>query len=941
MPEKTHRLAAIVFTDIVGYTRRMEENEQHTMQLLQRQREILFPLVKSYGGEVIKEIGDGLLMMFDSAVQAVRFAISVQQRLKDEELTIRAGIHIGDVIFKGGDVFGSAVNTAARIEPLAPPNGICISEDVCDQLKNKEEFQTFSLGKKELKGVSGSIEIFEVFIEGVSEKKKATLGSFFRLLWKRNVIQILAGYLIASWIIKQAVAAIVSRYLLSPYLIDLAWVLLLSLLPTVFLLAYFHGRRKKGSWTQVERFGLPINAVLSLLLLVLLFQGKDLGAATKQITLEDETGQKIIREIAKSEFRKDVGLFFFDNQSGDTSLDWLQYGFPTLLQTDLSQDIFIHIDPPYSYNAINKLRDAGYPDGLKAPLMLKKKIANELHKDYFISGSFNRQQNKWSLDLILYTTRSGKNLAEISLSDTNIFNLTDQASRSVKESLEIPEQHIAQTKDLAVSGVLTESFEALKNYIFGLKEIYLYNDFQQGIEFTEKAVEIDPDFATAHLTLAEYYFNNNQPQKAESSLKVTVDKDYKLLEWRRFYAKFFYYVSQQNADQAIAVVKMWSNLYPQDVLARIILAQRYLMKNDFRGAIDQYKSLIRMIPEEYDYVRSLGDIYERTGQYDSSLYYYQLYEKQHPEDILSYRNLGDTYQLLADFDGAIGYYNTALLIDPEDATTIVKLSVVKAKIGAFESAKELLLNALKNCKTAEDSMNLFVGLENITERTGEIIESFQYYQKKFEQYERILPPLRIMVFKTFMISKYIEVGREDEALEILQRIESEFQPPFDKVSAFGYLFYYTDMEQPQKAGEYIDVANQLIEGFGEQVLLLNIYYAEARIAEQLSNYKEAIVKYMEYQMLSPTDDNSFRWLARCHSQDGSMGKAVEMIQEALRLDPYDAKSHYEAARIYKKDGDIQKAREHINKALEIWKNADPVYKPAQKARSFQASLDTA
>ncbi len=72
MSEESHKLAAIVFTDIVGYTRRMEENEQQTMQLLQKQREIVFPIVKSYGGEVVKELGDGLLLMFGSAVEAVQ-----------------------------------------------------------------------------------------------------------------------------------------------------------------------------------------------------------------------------------------------------------------------------------------------------------------------------------------------------------------------------------------------------------------------------------------------------------------------------------------------------------------------------------------------------------------------------------------------------------------------------------------------------------------------------------------------------------------------------------------------------------------------------------------------------------------------------------------------------------------------------------------------------
>ena len=172
MGQEDHKLAAIVFTDIVGYTKQMEENEFRTMQLLQKQREILFPLVKTYKGEVIKELGDGLMMMFNSAVEAVRFATAAQLTLKDEELTIRAGIHIGDVIFKDGDVFGSAVNTAARIEPLAPPNGICISEDVKSQLQNKTDIETIHLGKKELKGVSEPVNIYEVFIEGITKRPK-------------------------------------------------------------------------------------------------------------------------------------------------------------------------------------------------------------------------------------------------------------------------------------------------------------------------------------------------------------------------------------------------------------------------------------------------------------------------------------------------------------------------------------------------------------------------------------------------------------------------------------------------------------------------------------------------------------------------------------------------------------------------------------------------
>src|SRR5210317_1466962 len=225
---KEHKLAAIVFTDIVGYTRRMESDEEGTMKLLSRQREIIFPMVKEFGGEVIKEIGDGLMMMFTSANRAVRFAIAVQEIIKDDELTIRAGIHIGDVIFEEGDVFGSAVNIAARIEPLAPAGGICVSEDVRSQIRNQKDILTSSVGRKELKGVDEPIEIFCVVSEAEELAMKRT--PFFKDLWQRRVIQITTIYIILSYLVKLGIGFMVKEYLLSPHLTNLVWFILLSLI---------------------------------------------------------------------------------------------------------------------------------------------------------------------------------------------------------------------------------------------------------------------------------------------------------------------------------------------------------------------------------------------------------------------------------------------------------------------------------------------------------------------------------------------------------------------------------------------------------------------------------------------------------------------------------------------------------------------------------------
>jgi class 3 adenylate cyclase len=397
--DKRHRLAAIVFTDIVGYTKRMEKDEQQTMQLLQQQREIVFPIVESFEGKVIKEIGDGLLIMFESAIHAVRCTIAIQNRLKDEELTIRAGIHIGDVVFEKDDVFGSAVNTAARVEPLAQPNGICISEDVRHQIRNKAEIITRSIGKKELKGVNESLEIFEVLYSDAAPSQQYEEKSIFRDLWERRVIQFFAAYLISSWIIVKGVSVIVSQYLLSPYLVDFTWVIFLSLIPTVLFLAYFHGKPGRNKWTKFERIGLPVNFLFTILLLIFIFKGKDLGATTTAVTIENEDGEKIERVVVKNEFRKKIAIFFFENKLKDTTLNWMQYAITNMINYDLLQDVFINTRSGFNFS--HKLKEFGFPKGVGLPFTLKKKIADYYHLNYFLCGSFTKKNNEYSIMNIL------------------------------------------------------------------------------------------------------------------------------------------------------------------------------------------------------------------------------------------------------------------------------------------------------------------------------------------------------------------------------------------------------------------------------------------------------------------------------------------------------------------------------------------------------------
>ena len=122
------RHAAIMFTDIVGYTALMGSDEDRAFEVLHKNREIHSKLIEEFNGTLIKEMGDGMLISFNQASEAVGCAIDIQQKATEElQGKIRIGIHLGDITFEGEDVFGDGVNIAARIQSIADPGGIYIS----------------------------------------------------------------------------------------------------------------------------------------------------------------------------------------------------------------------------------------------------------------------------------------------------------------------------------------------------------------------------------------------------------------------------------------------------------------------------------------------------------------------------------------------------------------------------------------------------------------------------------------------------------------------------------------------------------------------------------------------------------------------------------------------------------------------------------------------
>jgi class 3 adenylate cyclase/TolB-like protein len=160
--------AAIMFTDIVGFTKAMSRDEDAAFRMVQEKRSIITPLISINKGVFVKEMGDGTLSYFDSTHDAATCAIKLQQTIsQNHDMDVRVGINSGVILMDANDVFGDVVNVAARLESIAPIGGVCVSKEVFDELLDRTGYEGTNLGLQQLKNVGRLVEVYALKAENL------------------------------------------------------------------------------------------------------------------------------------------------------------------------------------------------------------------------------------------------------------------------------------------------------------------------------------------------------------------------------------------------------------------------------------------------------------------------------------------------------------------------------------------------------------------------------------------------------------------------------------------------------------------------------------------------------------------------------------------------------------------------------------------------------
>jgi len=200
------RLAAILFTDIVGYTAMMQQDEKHASAIMKRYVAVLRQSVSSHGGKILNDYGDGSLCAFTSITEAMQCAMDMQHQFQLELcVPLRIGLHIGEIFFQDKKVMGDGVNIASRIQSLGQANTILFSKDIFDKIRNQSEFNCVSLGPFEFKNVDGAIEVFALANSGLIVPQKKQMAGKLKELKKTSFKK--TGILVLAAVVTLAIAA--------------------------------------------------------------------------------------------------------------------------------------------------------------------------------------------------------------------------------------------------------------------------------------------------------------------------------------------------------------------------------------------------------------------------------------------------------------------------------------------------------------------------------------------------------------------------------------------------------------------------------------------------------------------------------------------------------------------------------------------------------------
>jgi tetratricopeptide (TPR) repeat protein len=658
-----------------------------------------------------------------------------------------------------------------------------------------------------------------------------------------------------------------------------------------------------------------------------------------------------------------LAIPYFENNTGDESLEYLRNGLSEWLIADLSQSRFINVLS--GDRILTILQRLNLEEKARYSSEDLVNIARQGRADYLVKGNYIKVGDHFVITVMLQKPQTGEIVSSIkkeSTSETEFASKIDELTRNIKLELKLTSEQIASDMDKDVGKITTSSPEAYKYFIEGAKYNNL-GEYRLGIQFLERAISIDPEFALAYRIMAACYYDLGYYSKWEESIQKALGLLDRVSERERLLIQGHYYTwsqSEQRLDRAIDVFDKLLELYPEDYIGNKNQGNLYMLLEQWDKAIERFKVPIKNKTEFIWPYANISQAYMAKGLYEKAQEVLFKYTENFPDNFVIRHRLALTYYNQGKLDLALSTVDQSTSIDPvydENIQLRGDIFFCRGDIAKAEREYQRLLES----EDQENKLHYALKMAALYLLQGRINKSKDLVKQEIKWAEEL--DIKWGESWGYLYLAYIQSrsGSAEKALESYNKAlglwvkpESQEEQLEESLDLYFKGLAYLEMDsliEAQKAADELEEVTKLVMN---EKLKRTHYLLLGMIELKKGNYSKAIefskqaVSLLPFPYLLNSGDTHalyYEPLALSYYMAGDLERSQKEYDRITSLtsgrisfgDIY-AKSFYMLGKIHEQKGNTTKAIENYEKFLDLWKDADPGIVEVEDARKMLAGL---
>jgi len=651
-----------------------------------------------------------------------------------------------------------------------------------------------------------------------------------------------------------------------------------------------------------------------------------------------------------------LAVMYFENNTGDESLDHWRKALSDLLITDLTQSRYLRVLSGESlFNILSRLNKQEAKSYSSKDL---EEVAARGGVEHILVGKLAKAGEAFRIDIILQEAKTGQSIGSERVEgkgEESIFSMVDELTKRIKTHFKLSSEEIASDIDKMIGKITTSSPEAYK-YFSQSMEDFNKGEYREAIQLLEKAVSVDPEFARAYLMMSAAYSNLGYEAEGKKYIQKALELSERVSDRERYGIQGeFYFYSEKTYSKAIEAFNTLLQLYPEDVAGNNELGLLYLFTEQWDKAIERFEVIIKGKGEFSIPYDNQADAYMAKGLYDKAREVLEDYLNNFPDIAYIHRSLAYNYIPQGKFDLAFSEVNKAFSLSP-------------AHYSNFRLKGDILLFTGDLIKAEKEYAKLFEAEEKATHLVGRrrlgglylLNGRYGELKNKMKQGIELAKELGDMWWKSELHLQlaymHLNSGNPEEALKECNKAwdsAEEIESLSLQRLALHYKgLTYLEMRLMEKAQRTADELKELIQTEINSKAIRYHLHLEGMIELKKENFSRAIENFKKAISLLPSQSSSYddhalfiEPLASAYYKSEDLDHSREEYERITKLttgrffygDVY-AKSFYMLGMIYEEQGDKSKAIEHYEKFLDLWKDADPGIPEVEDTKKRLAGL---